>query len=174
MSRNCSCWDWKGWSQNTGYHHRMFGDIANRKWGLSNLWIILKWRSCQRHLLSSPAHSWRWSNLAVKQLLAGKADEQTTYHPSWRTTGEWKHSHRAICTYCLISVLALTKLKTRSHCLLKWCRELMSASGVYIGGQSRMGSVEGLLLPWVHWGKNVVSIYQTKAVRRRIWRFYSN
>lgn len=58
-----SYWDCKDWSQITSYHHhRMFGDIANRKWGLSNLWIILKWRSHQRHLLSSPAHSWRRSN----------------------------------------------------------------------------------------------------------------
>lgn len=131
----------------------MFGDIANRRWGLSNLWIILKWRSCHRHLLSSPAHSWRRSNLAVKQLLAGKADKQMKHHPSWRTTGEWKHSHQAICTYWLILVLVLTKLKMRSNCLWKWCRELMFASGVYMGRQSRMGSTEGLLLPLAQWGK---------------------
>lgn len=75
------------------------------------------------------------------------------HHPSWRTTGERKHSHQAICTYWLILVSVLTKLKMRSNCLWKWCMELLFASGVYIGGQSRMGSTEGLLLPLVHWGK---------------------
>lgn len=60
-----SCWDYKGWSQITEYYHRMFGDAAKRKWRLSNLWIILKWRSYQRCLLCS-ACSWRQSNLAVR------------------------------------------------------------------------------------------------------------
>lgn len=57
-----SCWDCKGWSQIADYYHRMFGDVARRKWGLSNLWIIPKWRSCQRCLLCS----WRQSNLAMR------------------------------------------------------------------------------------------------------------
>lgn len=99
--------------------HRMFGEIANRKWGLSNLWIILKWRSHQRHLLSSPAPSWRWFNVAVKQLLAGKADEQTKHHPSWRTTGEWKHSHWAICTHWLVFGIGFNQAKNEEQLSMK-------------------------------------------------------
>lgn len=64
----------------------------------------------------------------------------------------------------LFLVSVLTKLKMRSNCLWKRCRELTFASGACIGGQSRMGSTGGLL-PCVHWGKTLCAFIKPRLYR---------